>query len=205
MKKLIAALLMLCLLTPCALADTLYMPDVDEIRVSKFDLQLVNNTYWIVQKGEWDWSARPLRLVCESGGETEDRALEPMEAGSAQTLCYREDLEMLAADRGDDMLKFSIMDGKQELAWDYPLIPSMSTMVALTLKIWYGEGALWYGGSGKFDAPAHLKKTFSNGTTETIPLPDLDGREAWMVLSPAEIEADLAGSDVGYVDYALIR
>lgn len=158
MKKLVIALLPLLMPTSCCLADPLGIPYVDEIRVYKFDLQLVNSTYWIVQKGNWDWSAQPLQLVCESGGETVARALDPMEAGSAQILCCREALDILAADCGDNTLKFSISDGSQELAWDYPLIPGSHNAMALAYKIWYGEGALWYGGSGTAKPSKSLKR-----------------------------------------------
>ena len=209
MRKMISILMILLLVSSVpAVADELFVPHVSSLRVNKFELQLVGNLYWIVQKGEWDWDAYPLTLCCTyEDGSSDSMALDPSSSGRAWVLGDKSKLEKLASEKGENM-RWAVThkdNGEDiELEVDYPLTASTWNSIALMYHIWYADGALWYtGGNEVSTPPTALTKTFSDGRVETVALPALDGNEAYMILTPSEIELDLQDSHIGWITYSL--
>lgn len=191
-----------------ALADSVFVPHVNKLRVNKFELKLSGNQYWFVQKGEWDWKNAPLYLEWEySDGKTDSFRLPDAQAGSAHVLCSRDKLESLAQAENDQAIKFSLVcekSGKRTaLASDYPLLTSAYNSIALNHRIWYADGSLWYAGTKSPQSPSKLIKTFSDGTTDSVPLPEPKENSAFLLLSPSQIERDLSGPNIAWVEYAL--
>ena len=208
MKKLLCVILASLLFSIPATAAELFVPHVSTIRVNKFELQLVGNRYWIVQKGAWDWEAHPLTLRCTfEDGSVNSMPLDPSSPGRAWVLGDKNSLEMLASEKGENMrwaVTYEENGGTIELDIDFPLTMSGWNASALMYHIWYADGALWYSGGNEFSTPpTALTKTFSDGQTETVALPALNGNEAYMILSPSAIEADLKDPNVGWITYSL--
>jgi len=191
-----------------AMADCVFVPHVNKRRVNKFEIRLYGNQYWFAQKGEWDWKNCPLYLKWEySDGTTDSFPLPETQPGNAHVLCDKNKLESLAQAENDQAIKFSVVykkDGEWiTLATDYPLLESAYNSIALFHRIWYADGALWYSGTKSPQPPAGLLKTFSDGTSASVPLPAAKENTAAIVLSPSQIERDLSGPNIAWVEYAL--
>lgn len=212
MRRYLIWVLIACLLLgsacACAAENTAHL---SAMTVYKFRLEIVNDGFWLVQTGEWDAQARPLYLVRSYSDGSEQRVGLPsawpgMQPGTAWRLCDAADLSEDDAEKGaEGLVEYSIQCEENgewvKLASAYPLLDTAYNAIFLKQRIWYAEGALWFGGES--DGSGALTIERSNGKDETVAIPENDGEHAVMLRTPAEIQADLAADNVAWVRYSL--